>query len=269
MNFHLDSNKEFDTEFDGHPMNNVDDVVVDTRLADTLEWIAKRASQYALRSGDPDSDNFLECEDLRYVIGTAAAAGEISAEHVTAALADTLQALCVVAGDDSMAEFMRDWVGTTFASVVRLDSPVRVHAQSEAKFPRFETEPPDDDTEVTELKVTAEAAHRIGAMIHNLRREPVGVTASESSNVDGTLTEEWTIGAALNAVTHGWEDADDVSGYEIALMISLPILVITELFDWLDARVIEGLSRSALEFLKTELVPSLLKHFSDEEQEAA
>jgi len=266
MNSHTDSGSEFGNEF-AEPVAN--DVVIDTRLADTLEWIAKSASRYAFRAEDTDLDAIGDRPDLRYVIERAAAAGEISAEHVAAALADTLQAICVVAGDESLAEFLRDWVGTTFASVVRLDSPVRALPPSEARFPRFETEPADDSVEVIEVRVTADAAQRVGSLIHNLRREPVGVTANGSADDGGVLAEEWTIGAALNAVTDGWEDAEFVSGQEVALLISLPILVITELFDWLDARVCGGLSLSALEFLKAELVPSLLEHFSDEQREAA
>lgn len=276
MNPDTDSGSEFGNEF-AEPVAN--DVVIDTRLADTLEWIAKSASRYAFRAEDTELDGIGDRPDLRYVIERAAAAGEISAEHVAAALADTLQAICVVAGDKSLAEFslaefslaefLRDWVGTTFASVVRLDSPVRALPPSEARFPRFETEPADESVEVIEVRVTADAAQRVGSLIHNLRREPVGVTANGSADDGGVLAEEWTIGAALNAVTDGWEDAEFVSGQEVALLISLPILVITELFDWLDARVCGGLSLSALEFLKAELVPSLLEHFSDEQREAA
>ena len=243
------------------------DLVIDTRLADTVEWIAKVAGDFAsqrtpaLQELDPD------VQDLRYCIGKAASTGEISPEHVVGALADTLQAICLF-GDDGFAEFMNSWVAMTFASAIRLDSPLLEVITDTSEYPHFDTEPVGADISLVDLEVTFSAARRLGALIHNLRREPVGVNTCESSDEATELAEEWTIGAALNAYTHGGE-GNEVTGQEAALLISLPILLITALFDWLDERVLDGLSSAALKFLKSEMLPSIFQHLSDEQKEAA
>ena len=264
MNSHTDSGHEFGNEF-AEPVAH--DVVIDTRLADTVEWIAKLAGSFASQTSAETVNQDSDVQDLRYCIAKAAATGEISAEHVVRSLADTLQALCFF-GDEGFADFMTDYVATAFASVIRLDSPIREVPAHESTYRRFNTEPEDSSYEVVDLDVTLDATHRLGALIHNLRREPVGVNEFETPDGNGSLSEEWTIGAALNAATDGWENIE-VTGQEVALTISLPIMALTEVFNWLDARVIDGLSSAALEFLKTEMLPSMLKHFSSEQTEAA
>jgi len=243
------------------------DLVIDTRLADTVEWIAKVAGDFASQRTPAMQELDPDLQDLRYCIGKAASAGEISPEHVVGALADTLQAICLF-GDDGFAEFMNSWVAMTFASAIRLDSPLLEVITDTSEYPHFDTEPNGADISLVDLEVTLSAARRLGALVHNLRREPVGVNTCGSSPEASALAEEWTIGAALSAYTHG-EEGNEVTGQEAALLISLPILMITALFDWLDERVLDGLSSAALKFLKTEMLPSILQHLSDEHKEAA
>ena len=55
----------------------------------------------------------------------------------------------------------------------------------------------------------------------------------------------------------------------MALLVGLPILAITELFDWLDREVLPGLSRAALNYVRTDMIRNLLDYVDSKCEEAA
>ena len=237
-----------------------DGVWLDTRRADAIEWVAHCAAHYSASGPKADDEGELLFPDLYASICEASALGEIDPTCALEAVATALQAVCMSA-NGVLDEFFREFVGGNVASLFRADAPLKALWVNNVAYPDFSTESLDADDDAVCVEVSVDAIHRVGAMLHNLRREPTGVVADGNS---ADLAEQWSIGAALSAALDGFVD-QELSGEELALLISIPILVITELFDWMDRDVIPGLSGSAEHFLKSELVPNLLNRVDIEE----
>jgi hypothetical protein len=225
---------------------------IDTREADTFEWIARCAAMYVERGPKVSDEDESVFPDLRILIADGAVRGEVEAAHVAGSLADLLQAVCCHA-DGSVATLFTEVCAEGMASLMRANSPVRgVRGRMLNKVEIPVTRECDSADRAANLgEQMIDSASRLGAMVDNLWREPTGVDGEAL-----TLREEWSIGAALQAV-RGDDKELWVSTEEWAVLASLPLIALTEVLDWLDARVHPALSRSALDFLRSEVVPAM------------
>lgn len=237
-----------------------DGVWLDTRRADAVEWVAECAANYAKVGPKSDDSGNLSFPDIFASVCEASALGEIDPTCALEAVATSLQAVCMSA-QGALDEFFREFVGQNVASLMRADSPLKAVWVDNVAYPDFSTETDDVDGDSISVEVSLDTIHRVGAMLHNLRREATGVVVTAEGS---DLAEQWSIGAALSAALDGYVD-QEISGQELALLISIPILAITELLDWMDREVVPGLSASAQQFLKFELVPNMIKHLDVEE----
>jgi len=242
-----------------------DGIWLDTRSADAVAWVAECAAEYfenGPKITDEDESSF---PDLLASVHAAAVAGDIDPTRALEGLATTLQAVCMSATGD-LNEFFREVVGQHVVTAMREDASVGPVWSSNVVYPEFLSEPaPNSPDDGVVVEISTEAIHRVGSMLHNLRREPGGVTTRDG---EGWLAEEWSIGAALTALLDGPE-VDTLSGVDVALLVGLPILAITELFDWLDREVLPGLSRAALNYVRTDMIRNLLDYVDSKCEEAA
>ena len=243
-----------------------DGVWLDTRSADAVTWVAECAANYFTSGPKADDGEESGFPDLLSSLKDAAGLGLIEPTCVLEAVSTALQAVCMSAGG-ALDEFFREFVGEHVASLMRADSPLKPVWVDNVAYPEFpsEMDPGEVDTNEISVDITVDAIHRVGAMLHNLRREPVAVVIEDD---EPGLAEQWSLGAALNATLDGWEEVD-MSDKEIALLIALPLLAMTELFEWMDREVIPGLSNSALTFLRTEMIRGLLARVENISEEAA
>jgi len=243
-----------------------DGVWLDTRSADAVAWVAECAANYFASGPKADDGEESGFPDLVSSVKDAALLGLIEPTCALEAVSTALQAVCMSAGG-ALDEFFREFVGEHVASLMRADAPLKPVWVDNVAYPEFPSEMDPDEVDIDEISVeiTVDVIHRVGAMLHNLRREPVAAVIGDG---EPGLAEQWSLGAALTATLDGWEEAE-LSDAEIALLIALPLMAMTELFEWMDREVIPGLSNSALTFLRTEMIRRLLSRVENVSEEAA
>lgn len=243
-----------------------DGVWVDTRRAEALEWVADRAANFFSVGPKVSDEGESAVPDLLASVRAAAAAGEIDPTCVIEAVTTLVQAVCMTAGG-ALDEFFREFVGGQMGSLMRAEAPLAPVWDDNVVYPEFPTDPDFDDPEVNEVAVRfdADSIHRLGSMVHNLRCEPLAVVVDQG---EIGLAEQWSVGAAVNALLDGWEDAD-LTNEQIGLLVALPVLAISELLEWMDREVIPGLSNSALAHLRAGMLRELRDRFGLEPKAAA
>jgi hypothetical protein len=256
-----------DNTVDTQAKNEVPDGVwLDTRSADAVAWVAECAANYFASGPKADDGEESGFPDLLSSVRDAAELGLIEPTCALEAVSTALQAVCMSAGG-ALDEFFREFVGEHVVSVMRAEAAVKPVWVDHVAYPEFRSErdPSEVDVDEVSVDISIDAIHRVGAMVHNLRREPVAVVIEDG---EPGLAEQWSLGAALNAALNGWEEVE-LSDKEIALLVALPLLAITELFEWMDREVIPGLSNSALMFLRSEMIRRLLARAENISKEAA
>ena len=250
-------------------LNTPDSFRIDTGFADSIKIAALCSAECCETEAVLIADEGADVEDIDLAVRlrSAIACGEIDPVHAFDAVAFVLQTVCSgMNGSGNM--FFREHVAIHLADMVRADSPLRPAWNSPVTYPIVEVDTesliPNIDTTDTELIRTARKALtpallRLGAMLTNLKREPVGITTRPEAVDEVSVLTQWSIQAALTAFL------DDSSDPEVELgegeLVAVLIIALTELFDWLDANIFPGLSQSATrhitdEFIAQRVVPS-------------
>ena len=250
-------------------LNTPDSFRIDTGFADSIKIAALCSAECCETEAVLIADEGADVEDIDLAVRlrSAIACGEIDPVHAFDAVAFVLQTVCSgMNGSGNM--FFREHVAIHLADMVRADSPLRPAWNSPVTYPIVEVDTesliPNIDTTDTELIRTARKALtpallRLGAMLTNLKLEPVGITTRPEAVDEVSVLTQWSIQAALTAFL------DDSSDPEVELgegeLVAVLIIALTELFDWLDANIFPGLSQSATrhitdEFIAQRVVPS-------------
>ena len=250
-------------------LNTPDSFRIDTGFADSIKIAALCSAECCETEAVLNADEGADVEDIDLAVRlrSAIACGEIDPVHAFDAVAFVLQTVCSgMNGSGNM--FFREHVAIHLADMVRADSPLRPAWNSPVTYPIVEVDTesliPNIDTTDTELIRTARKALtpallRLGAMLTNLKLEPVGITTRPEAVDEVSVLTQWSIQAALTAFL------DDSSDPEVELgegeLVAVLIIALTELFDWLDANIFPGLSQSATrhitdEFIAQRVVPS-------------
>jgi len=249
------------------PLRAVPDAFqADTGLADSLAWVAECAAQFSEGCIDLSSDRPGEVADLVVSIRDAASAGSLDPRYALDAVAMALQAILGTA-HGALNDFFRQFVGTELVALIRADSPLRAVWTNNVVYPEFQSshEVADEKSDEEIVSVPPEATHRLGSMIHNLRCE-TELVVREDGGIEGA--DRWTTDAALSALLSDFVDVE-ISGQDVALLAAMLIVVIAEIFEWMDNTVVPGLSSHVREFLLTDVVRNMTFRAGSQNGEAA
>ena len=247
--------------------NMPDSFRIDTGFADSIKTAALCSAECCEASAALNDDYSADVEeiDLAMRLRSAISCGEIDPVHAFDAAVFVLQAVCSVTnGDISM--FFREHVAGHLADFVRSDSPMVPEWNNSVDYPEFEFDPEslNPDIDVTDPEVVRDAQValtpallRVGAMLTNLKLEPVGVTTCSEAEEDVSLLTQWSVGSALQAFLGESCGSDGEPGEgELAAIL---IIALTELFDWLDANIVPGLAQAAKRHITHEFIPQRIK----------
>lgn len=248
-------------------LNMPDSFRIDTGFADSIKTAALCSAECCEASAALNDDESADVEeiDLAVRLRSAITCGEIDPVHAFDAAVFVLQAVCSVTNGD-ISVFFREHVAGHLADFVRSDSPIVPEWNDSVDYPEFEFDPeslnPDIDVSDPEVVRNAQVALtpsllRLGAMLTNLKLEPVGVTTSSEAEEDVALLTQWSVGAALQAfLGESFGSDGEPSEGELAAIL---IVALAELFDWLDANIVPGLAHAAKRHITHEFIPQRIK----------